>query len=70
MPGQLGICGFNDLEMSRHLVPALTSVATPRYEVGYGAVALVRAALADATHPPRPIRLEVTLSGRASTARA
>ncbi len=70
VPGQLGICGFNDLEMSRHLVPALTSVATPRYEVGYGAVALVRAALADATHPPRPIRLEVTLSGRASTARA
>ncbi len=34
----LGICGFNDLEMSRHLNPAITSVATPRYQVGAGAM--------------------------------
>jgi LacI family gluconate utilization system Gnt-I transcriptional repressor len=46
IPERLGICGFNDLEMSRHLNPPLTTVVTPRYDVGRGAVALVCEAIA------------------------
>ena len=34
VPGQLAIAGFNDLPASAHMVPSLTTVATPRYEIG------------------------------------
>jgi LacI family gluconate utilization system Gnt-I transcriptional repressor len=34
VPAQLAIGGFNDVPSSACIVPALTSVATPRYEVG------------------------------------
>lgn len=34
VPGRLAIAGFNDLPASAHIVPSLTTVATPRYEVG------------------------------------
>ncbi len=34
IPGQLAIAGFNDLPGSAHMVPSLTSVRTPRAEVG------------------------------------
>lgn len=43
VPEDLGICGFNDLEMSRHMFPAITSVATPRLEVGRQAIAMILA---------------------------
>ena len=45
VPEDLGICGFNDLEMSRHLNPSLTSVATPRYRIGTETVAHLMRAL-------------------------
>lgn len=68
VPDALGICGFNDLEMSRHLVPPLTTVATPRYDVGRGAIELVAAALDRETpDPARNIRLDVTLMQRGTT---
>lgn len=34
VPRDLAIAGFNDLPASAHTVPALTTVATPRYEIG------------------------------------
>ena len=34
VPGDLAISGFNDLPASAHVVPSLTTVATPRYEIG------------------------------------
>lgn len=34
IPEQLAIAGFNDLEPSSSLNPAMTTVATPRYEIG------------------------------------
>lgn len=44
IPQELGICGFNDLELSRNLNPSLTTVATPRYRIGQEAVSvLIRA---------------------------
>ncbi len=34
VPGKLAIAGFNDLEPSSSLNPAITTVATPRYDIG------------------------------------
>ena len=41
VPGRLAIGGFNDLPSSACTVPALTSVATPRYDVGAQAAHMV-----------------------------
>ncbi|MBS9718069.1 LacI family DNA-binding transcriptional regulator [Pseudohalocynthiibacter aestuariivivens] len=38
IPEDFGICGFNDLEISKQLNPGLTSVATPRYRIGGAAI--------------------------------
>lgn len=68
VPDAFGICGFNDLEMSRHLVPPLTSVATPRYEIGRGAIDLVRAGLGQTSDEgPKQVRLDITLAARGTT---
>jgi LacI family transcriptional regulator, gluconate utilization system Gnt-I transcriptional repressor len=37
VPEQLGIIGFNDLPFSQYAVPSITSVTTPRYEIGFQA---------------------------------
>lgn len=34
VPRQLAICGFNDLEFASAIVPSLTTVSIPRYEMG------------------------------------
>mgnify|MGYP006276283891 CR=1 FL=1 len=68
VPQALGICGFNDFEMSRHLVPPLTSVATPRYEIGRGAIELIRAALEEPPGAaPTRRRLDAALAMRGTT---
>jgi len=46
VPDQLGICGFNDLEMMAAAEPSLTSVRTPRFEMGARAIELILARLA------------------------
>ena len=43
VPEQLGICSYNDIEMARHMVPALSAVATPRREIGRRAIAMLLA---------------------------
>jgi LacI family gluconate utilization system Gnt-I transcriptional repressor len=34
VPEQLAVAGFNDLPISASMVPSLTTVATPRFEIG------------------------------------
>ena len=34
MPGQVAVCGFDDIPVSRHLSPSLTSVRQPIQELG------------------------------------
>jgi len=46
VPGRLGICGFNDLEMMAVAEPPITSVRTFRREMGQRAVEMVTEALA------------------------
>ncbi|MDF1608352.1 LacI family DNA-binding transcriptional regulator [Hoeflea sp. YIM 152468] len=54
VPGKIGICGFNDLEMMAAAHPAISSVRTHRYEMGERAMRMLAAAL-DASEPAEPV---------------
>jgi LacI family gluconate utilization system Gnt-I transcriptional repressor len=41
VPDRLAIAGFNDLQASAHIVPSLTTVATPRFEIGVRAAQML-----------------------------
>lgn len=41
VPDDLGICGFNDIDIARNMMPELTSVATPRYDIGRRAIQMI-----------------------------
>lgn len=41
VPEQMGICGFNDLGTTSQMHPAVTSVYTPRFEIGKKAAEIV-----------------------------
>jgi LacI family gluconate utilization system Gnt-I transcriptional repressor len=69
VPAQMGIAGFNDLDMAAGAEPGLTSVRTHRYTMGYEAVRMIEAAL-DGHRPEAPVRdLGFTLEIRDSTRR-
>lgn len=70
VPERIGIAGFNDLEMMAAAWPALTSVRTPRYEIGKRAVEMARAAIAGKRPAERVVDVGVELQIRASTQRA
>ncbi len=70
VPGQICIAGFNDLEMMSVAYPSLTSVRTPRYEIGRQAITMVRAALAGERPDPAVIDLGFELKIRESTTRS
>lgn len=41
VPEELGLCGFNDFEASTFVNPSLTSVYTPRYDMGVQAATMI-----------------------------
>lgn len=49
IPDQLSISGFNDLEPSKSINPPLTTVATPRYEIGQYAAQLLLKSMTNET---------------------
>ncbi len=53
VPDQLAIAGFNDLPASAHIVPSLTTVATPRYEIGVKSAQMLLG-LIEGQKPARP----------------
>jgi LacI family gluconate utilization system Gnt-I transcriptional repressor len=67
IPEQVAVCGFNDLQASAWMVPALTTVETPRYRVGYEAAALLLQAIEGRKPGQRRIDLGFTLRAREST---
>lgn len=69
VPRQLGICGFNDLEMMAAAEPSLTSVRTPRFEMGQRAVELILAGQERENLSPANIDLGFEVIGRMSTDR-
>jgi len=67
VPQQLAIAGFNDLEASAWACPPLTSIATPRRQIGREAAQMLVDALHDGGAAPRRRDLGFELRVRAST---
>jgi len=70
VPDDISIIGFNDLEVARSAFPALSSVATPRYDMGRGAAEIVLEAIRGSGKRPDEIRIDLgfRIVARASTA--
>ena len=66
VPGDVSIAGFDDLWLSSHLTPALTTVHTPHGEIGAQAARYLLAKLRN-EDPPLPRPLETQLVVRQST---
>ena len=69
VPQQLGIAGFNDLDMEASAFPSITSVRTQRYETGRRAVEMLTAAVAGERPDPAIVDLGFEVKARESTAR-
>jgi len=69
VPDQMGIVGFNDLEMMAATHPALSSVQTHRYEIGAKAIEVILGRLQTGKRFPNHINVDVTLQSRASSLR-
>nr|WP_319389970.1 LacI family DNA-binding transcriptional regulator [uncultured Cohaesibacter sp.] len=52
VPEQLGICSFHDMEMTQHMYPALTAIATPRFQIGKMAIDMLLAEIEE----PRSVK--------------
>lgn len=66
VPDRLAICGFNDLPVSAWMNPSLTTIATPRYRVGFEAARLLRAVIQGDKPDATRIDLGFTLMARES----
>ncbi|ALK99072.1 transcriptional regulator [Massilia sp. WF1] len=66
VPGRLAICGFNDLPVSAWMNPSLSTIATPRYRVGFEAAQLLRAVIRGETPALTRVDLGFTLMARES----
>lgn len=69
VPSKIGIAGFNDLEMMQVAYPSITSVQTPRYEIGRMAMSMARAAIAGKRPIQHVVDTRFELKIRESTAR-
>lgn len=69
VPRQIGICGFNDLEMMAVANPAVTSVKTYRLDMGRRAMEMMIDALAGREPEPPTIDLGFEVMARDSTRR-
>jgi len=69
VPGSLGIIGFHDMEMVAAAYPSISSIRTPRFDIGFRAMTMLREALAGHRDGPQVIDLGFELCPRASTAR-
>lgn len=69
VPSAMGLCGFNDLEMMQVAYPSVTSVRTPRYEIGRRAVQMALAKAAGEPVERRIVDVGFELRPRDSSAR-
>jgi len=69
VPQRMAICGFNDLDMMCVAYPSLTSVRTPRHEIGLRSVQMVLDRLAGRPIPSSIVDLGFELQVRESTMR-
>jgi LacI family gluconate utilization system Gnt-I transcriptional repressor len=69
VPSRISIAGFNDLEMMNVAYPSITSIRTPRYEIGKRAISMAMAELSGDIVEERIIDLGFELRVRDSTRR-
>jgi LacI family gluconate utilization system Gnt-I transcriptional repressor len=67
IPKDLAICGFNDLPASAWMKPSLTTIATPRYRIGYEAAILLKRLIAGEDPEVKNVDLGFSLIVREST---
>ncbi|MGJ7439914.1 LacI family DNA-binding transcriptional regulator [Aquipuribacter sp. MA13-6] len=67
VPGDVGVVGFDDRPLARHLSPPLTTVCQPIEDLGRGATRLLLGLLAGEPPPEAPLVLPTHLVLRAST---
>ncbi|WP_438754039.1 LacI family DNA-binding transcriptional regulator [Pararhizobium sp. O133] len=69
VPRRISLAGFNDLEMMSVAFPSITSVRTPRYEIGLQAIGMVQAAMVGERPDESIVDLGFELKIRESTKR-
>lgn len=69
VPQTIGICGFNDFDMMQVAFPSVTSIRTPRYEIGRQAVMMALDAIGGNRPHNRIANLGFELKRRESTDR-
>lgn len=67
VPQDISVAGFDDIALSAHTLPSLTTVAQPRFEIGQRAAQVLRAKIAGEPYEAETL-LPVTLIQRESTA--
>jgi LacI family transcriptional regulator, gluconate utilization system Gnt-I transcriptional repressor len=67
VPDRLGIAGFDDVDLAAQIVPALTTVRIPRYEIGARAAELILARLAGRQPTETIVDLGFEIIARQST---
>ena len=69
VPGDISIVGYDDITSAAYLAPALTTIRSPKIEMGkLAGQTILRLAQGDMTIPPQTVTLPVELIVRASTA--
>jgi len=66
VPAQIAIAGFDDLDLAAQVVPALTTIRVPRYEIGRRAGEMICERLADREVAPPIVDVGFELVERAS----
>lgn len=67
VPGRVGIAGFDDQDIATQVVPALTTVQVPRYEIGRWAARLLLDRLEDGTGSKAKVDVGFEIVERDST---
>jgi LacI family transcriptional regulator len=67
VPGELSIVGMSDIDLSAHTSPAITTVKTPKAEIGRGAADYLLARL-EGEDMPAPADFDIALIVRGTTA--
>lgn len=67
VPQQIAVAGFNDLPGSDQMVPTLTTISTPRAQVGYAAAEMLLSLMKEQEYHKKLVDLGFELVARAST---
>jgi len=67
VPGQVAVAGFNDLSGSDQMLPPLTTVHTPRSEIGQASAAMLLALMRGEMPQPNSLDLGFELRLRGSS---